>query len=135
MMPRRGTGDYPPGWPEFARQLKEAAGWRCVRCAHPHNPTVGRTLTVHHLTMRKDEPFEHWWAFLPLCQACHLSIQARVNLDRPWVMAEHSQWFRIYAAGWYAWRYLGELLTREQTEARLDELLALERRVILGASR
>jgi hypothetical protein len=41
----------------------------------------------------------------------------------PW---PHSEWFKPYAAGWYAWSYLGEELTREETLARLDELLALE---------
>jgi hypothetical protein len=35
-------------------------------------------------------------------------------------------WFKPYAAGWYAWSYLGEDLTREETMARMDELLALE---------
>ena len=58
-MARKGTGEYPAGWPEFARQVKEEAGW-------------------------------------------------------------------------YAFRYLGELLTREEVMARLDELLALEGRVVRG---
>lgn len=39
---------------------------------------------------------------------------------------EHSEWCRPYAAGFYAFKYLGEDLTREQTMERLDELLALE---------
>lgn len=77
-MPRRGIGVYPPGWPEFARQVKDEAGWRCVRCQHPHDHASGHVLTVHHLTLDKAEPFEHWWAFAALCQRCHLSIQARV---------------------------------------------------------
>jgi hypothetical protein len=42
----------------------------------------------------------------------------------PW---EHTAWFRPYVAGYYAWTYLGEDLSREQVEARLDDLLALER--------
>jgi hypothetical protein len=42
----------------------------------------------------------------------------------PW---EHSDWFKPYVAGYYAAVYLGEELTREQVDARLDELLALER--------
>jgi hypothetical protein len=41
----------------------------------------------------------------------------------PW---EHTEWFRPYAAGWYAYAYLGQDITREEAEARLDELLALE---------
>lgn len=131
-MPRKGTGDYPLGWSEFARELKEKAAWTCIRCGHPHDPANGYTLTVHHVTMNKGEPFAHWWAFLVLCQRCHLSIQSRVDLDRPWVMAEHSEWFKPYAAGFYAHRYLGLDLTRAECEARIDELLALERQAVLG---
>lgn len=131
-MTRKGTGDYPPGWPGFAAKLKEEAGWACVRCGHPHDPASGHTLTVHHGTMAKDEPFEHWWAFWVLCQRCHLQIQHKVILDRPWVMAEHSPWFRVYAAGYYAWKYLGVTLSRPEVMARLDELLALERQAVLG---
>lgn len=130
---RKGTGAYPDGWKEFAHRLKEEAGWKCVRCNHPHDPATGHTLTVHHLTMAKDEPFEHWWAFLPLCQRCHLSIQGRVVLDRPWVMVDHSDWFKPYVAGSYAKKYLGLELTRTEVEARIDELLELERRAVLGA--
>ncbi len=131
-MPRKGIGQYPAQWPAFAMRLKEEAGWRCVRCQHPHDPATGYTLTVHHGTMNKAQPFDHWWAFWVLCQRCHLSVQHRVNLDRPWVMAEHSEWFRVFAAGWYAWKYLGQTLSREDVEARLDELLALERAHVLG---
>lgn len=124
----KGINDYPPGWSAFARQVKEAAGWRCIRCGHPHDPASGHTLTVHHATMDKAEPFDHWWAFLALCQRCHLQIQAKVNLDQVWPF-EHTPWFRPYAAGWYAYKYLGLVLSREEVEARLDELLALERMV------
>lgn len=118
--------DYPPGWPEFARQVKEAAGWACVRCGHPHEPATGHCLTVHHFTNNKMEPFENWWAFMALCQRCHLSVQARVDPEIPY-MFEHSNWIKPYVAGFYARKYLGEILTREQVAARLDELLDLER--------
>lgn len=130
MARRRGEGRYPDGWAEFARELKERAGWACIRCCHPHDPASGYTLTVHHLTMDKAEPFENWWAFLVLCQRCHLSIQGRVELRRPWVF-EHTHWFRPYVAGYYAKRYLGLDLTRAEVESRLDELLTLEARVVL----
>lgn len=132
MSPRRGTGEYPAGWKAFAHQLKEQAGWTCVRCLHPHDPAAGYCLTVHHLTMRKDEPFEHWWAFVCLCQRCHLEIQHKVILDRPWVMLPHSEWFTPYVAGFYAAKYLGLDLSRDEVMARLDELLALERAAVLG---
>lgn len=29
-------GQYPHDWPRIAREVKDAAGWRCVRCGHPH---------------------------------------------------------------------------------------------------
>jgi hypothetical protein len=82
-----------------------------------------RILTVHHLTMDKADL--RWWNLASLCQRCHLKIQGKVQMGRvyPW---PHSEWFKPYAAGWYAWSYLGEELTREETLARLDELLALE---------
>lgn len=82
-----------------------------------------RILTVHHLTGEKADL--RWWNLAPLCQRCHLTIQGRVLMARVWPH-EHSEWFKPYAAGWYAASYLGEDLTREQTEARMDELLALE---------
>jgi hypothetical protein len=128
---RRGSGEYPPGWKEFAAQVKAEAGWRCVRCGHAHDRASGHILTVHHGTMAKDEPFTHWWAFWALCQRCHLHIQARVDLDRPWIF-EHSEWFRPFAAGFYAFKYLGLELSRSEVESRLEELLALERRAVLG---
>lgn len=82
-----------------------------------------RILTVHHLNGIKHDC--RWWNLAALCQRCHLRIQGRVVMDRvyPW---EHSEWFQPHAAGWYAWTYLGEDLTREETLARLEELLALE---------
>ena len=129
---RKGTGQYPEGWPAFAKRLKDEAGWTCVRCQHPHDPASGHTLTVHHATMAKDEPFAHWWAFWVLCQKCHLSIQARVYLDRPWVMAEHSEWAKPFIAGFYAWKYAGLDLDRDEVMARLDELLSLEAIAVLG---
>jgi hypothetical protein len=84
-----------------------------------------RILTVHHLNMNKLDC--RWWNLAALCQRCHLNVQLRVVLDRPYDRP-HRDWFKPYAAGWYAWRYLGEELTREQAMARLDELLALELR-------
>lgn len=82
-----------------------------------------RILTVHHLNRVKHDC--RWWNLAALCQRCHLTIQGKVYLERPW-KRKHSDWFKPYAAGYYAWSFLGEELTREQTMARLDELLALE---------
>jgi hypothetical protein len=128
----RFSGVYPDDWKAIAHAVKTEAGWKCVRCKHAHNPSVGRTLTVHHLDGCKAN--SAWFNLLALCQSCHLRIQARVNLDRPWVMMQHSEWFRVFAAGFYACKYLGLELTREETEIRLDELLQLERRYVLGVT-
>jgi hypothetical protein len=83
-----------------------------------------RILTVHHLNGRKHDL--RWWNLASLCQRCHLLIQKTVIMERVWPW-EHDEWFKPYAAGWYAYAYLGLNLTREETMERLDELLALER--------
>jgi hypothetical protein len=82
-----------------------------------------RVLTVHHLTGNKADL--RWWNLAALCQRCHLEIQGRVRMEQVYPH-EHSPWFKPYAAGYYAAAYLGEDLDREETERRLDELLALE---------
>lgn len=82
-----------------------------------------RILTVHHLDGNKANC--RWWNLAALCQRCHLTIQGRVRMERVYPF-EHSAWFKPYVAGYYALTYLGEELDREQTEARLDELLGLE---------
>lgn len=82
-----------------------------------------RILTVHHLTGEKADC--RWWNLVALCQRCHLQIQGRVHMEQVYPH-EHSEWFKPYAAGYYAATYLGEDLTRQETDARLEELLALE---------
>lgn len=125
-MPRKSVpgSTYPPDWTKLAAAVKDDADWCCVRCGHPHDTPSGYTLTVHHLDMNPGN--RQWWNLIPLCQRCHLSIQARVDLARPWVMAPHSEWFRPYVAGWYAHRYEGRSLSRAEVEADLDRLLGLE---------
>lgn len=83
-----------------------------------------RVLTTHHLD--GDKANLVWWNLVALCQRCHLQIQGKVVMERVYPH-EHSEWFKPYAAGYYAHVYLHEELTREATMARLDELLALER--------
>jgi excisionase family DNA binding protein len=70
--------DYPPDWDEIARQVKEAAGWRCEHCGSPHNPESGHVLTVHHLdgNPANSDPEN----LVALCQRCHLRWQ---NTWRP----------------------------------------------------
>lgn len=82
-----------------------------------------RILTVHHLNGVKYDC--RWWNLAALCQRCHLAVQGHVLMERVYQF-EHTDWFKPHAAGWYAWSYLGEELSRDETIARLDELLALE---------
>lgn len=123
-------GEYPADWPAIALAIKDEAGWRCVRCQRDHAPRAGYCLTVHHLNGNKSDC--RWWNCPALCQRCHLHIQAKVDPARPWIF-DHSTWFLPYAAGLYAWRYLGLELSREETMARLGELLALEAQTLLGS--
>lgn len=82
-----------------------------------------RILTVHHLDGQKDN--DAWWNTLALCQRCHLEIQGKVDPRVPWFL-EHSDWFKPYVAGFYAKKYEGKDITREEAMERLDELLAYE---------
>lgn len=82
-----------------------------------------RILTVHHLNGNKADC--RWWNLVSLCQRCHLRVQRVVVMGRIWPWP-HSDWFKPYAAGYYASVYLGEELERHEVSARLDELLALE---------
>ena len=122
-MPRKSKPDsaYPADWPDIARRVKDEAGWRCVRCQHPHEPAAGYCLTVHHLD--GDKANCRWHNLAALCQRCHLSIQAKVIMERPW-MWEHSEWFKPYVAGYYAARH-GLSDDRESVLARVDELIAM----------
>jgi len=83
-----------------------------------------RILTVHHLNGRKHDL--RWWNLIAVCQRCHLWLQRRVIMERVYPF-EHDDYFKPHAAGWYAYAYLGENLTEEETMDRLDELLELER--------
>lgn len=89
-------GEYPDNWPEIAKAVKERAGWRCERCSAPHNPAVGRTLTVHHLDGNKSNIED--WNLAALCQACHLTIQARVNMFQDF-MFSHTDWMKPHVEG------------------------------------
>lgn len=86
-----------------------------------------RILTVHHFDGQKDN--DAWWNTLALCQRCHLKIQTRVNPEIPW-MFEHSTWLKPYVAGFYAHKYEGREITREEAIERMDELLDYELRTV-----
>lgn len=106
-------------------QIAASSDWRFITdlVAAGRVEAPWRILTVHHLDGNKRNL--RWWNLVALCQRCHLEIQGRVRVDQiyPW---PHSEWFKPYAAGLYAWMYLEQDLTREEVEARLPELLALE---------
>ena len=152
-----GADGYSAAWHEQIKHLIRAeAEHRCIRCHHPYRTGAHgkgewspcdeqcshgyadtqpdglggrlarwRILTVHHLDGDKGNC--RWWNLAALCQRCHLTIQGRVVLDRPW-HGEHTDWFQPYVAGFYAFKYLGEEIERSEAEARLAELLALEQR-------
>lgn len=128
-------GTYPSDWPAVARRVKDEAGWRCVRCSHPFDPETGKPLDcdgcdlrrcrhgiirgrrgvlnygVHHLDGDKGNC--RWWNLLALCNSCHLSVQARVIPERPYLFA-HSPWFVPYVSGFFAWYYGGVEITPRQ---------------------
>lgn len=134
--------------------VRHIAGNRCERCKHPYNPGGGewtpcdrqcqhgvpvrfregrieaqwRILTVHHLLHGdKAKRDLRWWNLVALCQRCHLTIQGKVVMSQVWPW-EHSEWFKPFAAGWYAWSYLGQNLSRKEVKDRMSELLAFELR-------
>lgn len=120
---RRFTNDYNPDGAAKRRAAREAVGNRCIRCGSPSVP--GRILTTHHFDGNKAN--DAWWNLLPLCQVCHLSFQGRVDPEIAYFL-EHAGWLQPYVAGFYAKKYEGRDITREEAEQRLDELLAHERR-------
>lgn len=120
-MKQHDIGEYPKDWNEIARRVKEAADNRCVRCHHTNDFESGHVLTVHHLDADKSNC--RWWNLVALCQRCHLSIQGRVIMARTW-MLPHSEWFKIYVAGYYAFHY-GLPDDREYVMAHIDDLIDL----------
>lgn len=84
-------GRYPKDWPSIAKAIKERANWICEHCGHPHDPSHGYTLTVHHLDGDPSNcAFEN---LVALCQRCHLSLQARYRVGQLWLpIVEPPQW-------------------------------------------
>ena len=118
------TGEYPADWPRLAEQVKDEADWCCVRCGHQHAPEAGRCLTVHHFDGDKGNRAR--WNLMALCQACHLSVQGRVDPDHG-LLVEPAPWAIPYVAGFYeAGRGVpGPLYDleawREEYERRVDD--------------
>lgn len=126
---RRFKNNYNPDGKEKRRLARESVGNKCIRCGSPSVP--GRILTTHHFD--GDKSNDEWYNLLPLCQVCHLHIQAKVDPEQPW-MFEHSNWLKPYVAGFYAKKYEGVTITRDEAIRRMDELLAYELRVSLSKS-
>lgn len=84
---------YPEDWVSIAKKVKDAAGWKCIRCGHPHDVESGHVLTVHHMDRNKANCVDSNLA--ALCQRCHLSIQARVDM-RQGYMFEHAEWMQPF---------------------------------------
>lgn len=120
---RRFTNDYNPDGKQKRREARERAGNKCIRCGSLSVP--GRILTTHHFD--GDKANDEWWNLLALCQVCHLHIQGKVDPETPFFL-EHSDWIKPYVAGFYAAKYEGRHITREEAEARMDELLNYELR-------
>ena len=108
---------------EYARELERSGAGARIEARY-------RILTVHHLDSDKGNC--RWWNLVSLCQQCHLRMQRKVVMDRPYLY-EHSEWFQPYAAAFYAFKYLDEDLPREDVMARLAELLQLEHRFTQGS--
>jgi hypothetical protein len=118
---RNFRNDYNPDGKQKRREARESVGNKCIRC---HSPSVpGKILTVHHFDGNKAN--DAWWNLLPLCQVCHLQIQAKVDPEIPYFL-EHSDWMKPYVAGFYAWKYEGKMIERDEAERRMDELLKHE---------
>jgi hypothetical protein len=131
-MKKEFPGEYPDNWKEIAKAVKDTAEWKCVRCGREHNPKEGYCLTVHHLDGHKDNCA--WWNIPALCQRCHLHIQGKVVMERPYMFA-HTPWFLPYVGGYYAKQkgvvktkdYYQSLavLPREYVLEHIEELLIL----------
>lgn len=89
-------GEYPAEWARIAKEIKDAANWKCVRCNHAHCVKSGHVLTVHHLDGDRSNCERYNCA--ALCQRCHLSVQARVDPAQG-LMHEPSVWSMPYIAG------------------------------------
>lgn len=111
------------GKPEWTELHLAGPVWTRFNPRDTHVEAKWRILTVHHFD--GDKANDRWWNHLPLCQKCHLQFQNKVDPNVPYFF-EHSEWLKPFVAGFYAKKYEGADLTREQVNARLDELLGWE---------
>lgn len=123
---RRFTNNYNADGKFKRWEARMRAGNKCIRCGHPNDVNTGHVLTTHHFD--GDKSNDAWWNLLALCQRCHLKIQAKVDPEQPYFF-EHSNWLKPYVAGFYAKKYEGKMITRQEAFERMDELLAYEQRL------
>lgn len=90
---------YPDDWEEIATRIKEAAGWKCERCAHDHDVASGHVLTVHHLDGDTTQNAD--WNLAALCQRCHLHFQD-VPLLGQLTMLRSEPWLDKHREGYLA---------------------------------
>lgn len=116
-------GQYAADGKESRRAVREAAGNKCIRCGHPNCAKTHHVLTTHHFDGNKAN--DEWWNLMALCQRCHLKVQNKVDPQIPYFL-EHTDWMKPYVAGFYAFKYEGRNITREEAMERMNELLAYE---------
>lgn len=105
----QGYNDYHEDQDEINRLVKERAKWKCIRCGHDHDFESSHVLTVHHFDLDKSNNL--WFNLLPLCQRCHLSVQAKMstaNTDY------------LNCPEWYI-KYFSARLVYERTGILIDE--------------
>ena len=84
---------YPPDWPAIARWVKDAAGWHCEECGHPHDPETDYVLTVHHID--GDTTNNTYCNLVALFQRCHLAIHGKKYLIGQWIFPfAQPEWLR-----------------------------------------
>jgi hypothetical protein len=77
---------YPANWKQIAKDVKEAAGWRCQHCGQlclrpgekPSSPNRSEwtkaVLSVHHANFTPEDNTKE--NLLALCSPCHLALHA-----------------------------------------------------------
>lgn len=132
-----GADGYPLAWHRGVKHLvREQAGHRCVRCGHPYAAGAGEWSPC-------DDRCDHdgpiralslggWVDYESTDDLGPLAVIDSVRVEARWrILTVHHlngvkadlRWWNLAAL---CQRYLGEDLTRDEVEARLDELLALE---------
>lgn len=76
---------YPANWEQIARDVKDAAGWKCQKCGkqcrRPGEPfdTHKQTLTVAHLNHTPEDVRPE--NLMAMCAPCHLRYDAKHHAE------------------------------------------------------